>query len=96
MGLIKRKPSMETITWEIKAGSFNVDANGKILSSTLPSSVPEDVIKKITEGILGYFYGANKIGLFNDEVNISFPTLKIFARKMRGGALIRISPVNPR
>lgn len=93
MGLIKQKPVKESKTCDIKAGSFNVDANGKILSSTLPSSIPEDFVREITRGILAYFTEANKIGLYIEEVNIFFPTVKVFARKMRGGALIRISPM---
>lgn len=94
MGLIKQKKTQEQSAVDIKSGSFTVDSKGKILSSTLPSSISENFLLSIAQNVLETFNNSRSVGLFADELVINFPTVKITARNMRGGAFINIAPVN--
>lgn len=78
----------------LPSGSFTVDRSGRTLVSTLPSSFPDEMVAAITNAVLASFREARAINLPLTEMVIHYPSLKIVAREMRGGALIFLVPLN--
>lgn len=95
MGLLKlfRKPAPSLIG--LPSGSFTVDRRGSILVSTVPSSYPMAIVKDIGQQVLSMFHEAETAQLPLSELSINYPSLKITARELRGGALIFLSPQTP-
>ena len=96
MGLLDffaRSPASPTMV-RLPAGSFTVDRNGRVLVSTLPSSFPETLVNDIAAQVLVTFRDAQGAQLLLNELVIHFPSLKIIARELRGGALIFLVPIN--
>lgn len=78
----------------LAAGSVTVDKLGRVLVSTLPSSFPEALVNEIASQVQATFREALSAQLDVRELVIHFPTLKITARELRGGALIFFVPIN--
>jgi hypothetical protein len=79
----------------LPAGSFTVDRRGSILVSTVPSSFPTAMVKDIGQQVLSTFQEAATAQLPLSELTVNYPSLKITARELRGGALIFLSPRTP-
>jgi hypothetical protein len=97
MGFLDRF-SKEPAKAELKrlpSGTFTVDANCRIVSSTVPRTVPEALIKEIGQQILTVFSGARKANLQFSELIVQYGAFKITAREMRGGAMVFLSPKTP-
>ena len=77
---------------KLHSGSFTVDREGKVLVRTLPSSFPQEVIEDISEQVLAAFREATDAHLPLSEVIINYPSLRITARELRGGALVFLAP----
>ena len=88
--LFKRKGSGRLV--KLHSGTFAVDRSGKIVVSTLPQSFPEAEMRAIGERVLAFFDGAQQAQIPLQEVNIYYPSLKVTARNLRGGALIFLLP----
>jgi len=92
MGLLtlfsKNSPSL----LRLHSGSFTVDREGKVLVRTLPSSFPQHVIEDISDQVLAAFRGAAEAHLPLSEIIINYPSLRITARELRGGALVFLAP----
>jgi hypothetical protein len=95
MGLLKlfTKPKKATLV-RLPSGSFTVNRSGRTLVSTLPSSFPADLISRIATTVLTAFREAQEAQVALNELVIRYPTLKIVAREMRGGAIVFLVPVN--
>lgn len=76
----------------LPSGSFSVDREGHILSSTLPRTFPDDARDEIARQVLLAFRGGSESGLAFSELVIRYSGFKITARELRGGALIFLSP----
>ena len=96
MGLLSffSKPVDTTMLMRLPAGSFTVDKTGRVLVSTLPSVFPEKLVSDIATQVQDTFREAQAAQLPLNELVIHFPTLKIVARELRGGALIFLVPIN--
>ena len=96
MGLLSffSKPVDTTMLVRLPAGSFTVDKTGRILVSTLSSAFPEKLVTDIATQVQDTFREAQTAQLPLHELVIHFPTLKIVARELRGGALIFLVPIN--
>jgi len=81
------RASVETAVWLLRAGS-----RWKIVVSTLPQSFPEAQMREIGERVMAFFNGAQEAQMPQQELNVYYPTLKVTARFLRGGALIFLSP----
>lgn len=77
---------------KLPAGAFALDRDGHVVVSTLPQNFPASQMKDIGERVLAFFRGAQQAQLPLQELNVYYPTLKITARSLRGGALIFLSP----
>ena len=95
MGLLSlfAKPAPTLV--RLPSGSFTVDRVGHVLTSTLPSSFPADLVKDIACQVRAVFSEAAAAQLPLAELVINYPSLKISARELRGGAIIYLSPKAP-
>jgi hypothetical protein len=87
------KPSAPLL--KLPSGSFTVDREGTVLIGTLPSSFPTDLARDIAAQILAAFRDAETAQLPLSMLVINFPTLKVTAKEMRGGAIIFLAPRVP-
>jgi hypothetical protein len=90
LGFFKRKWSSRLS--KLPSGTFALDRDGKIVVSTLPQSFPEAQMREIGERVMAFFNGAQHAQMPQQELNVYYPTLKVTARYLRGGALIFLSP----
>jgi len=94
MGLLRKKSSGGL--QRLPTGSFTVDAQGRVVSSTVPQSVPPAVVLEIGQSVVAVFQGAHKANVSFSEMVAQYATFKITAREMRGGAIIFLSPKAPK
>jgi hypothetical protein len=78
----------------LPSGSFTLDADGKIMTSTLPQSFPESRMREIGQHVLVSLRAAKQAQLPLSELIINYATLKLLARELRGGAIIFLMPQN--
>ena len=88
-----RKPAPTLL--RLPSGSFTVDREGCVLMGTLPSSFPSGLVKDIARQVRAAFGEAAAAQLPLTELIIHYPSLKIAARELRGGALVFLSPKTP-
>ncbi|HZM05213.1 MAG TPA: hypothetical protein VFC44_19625 [Candidatus Saccharimonadales bacterium] len=92
MGFLnKSKPGRPELR-RLPTGTFTVDADGRIVSSTVPHWVPDAQIKEIGRQILAVFNGARTANLQFSEMIVQYAAFKITAREMRGGAIVFLVP----
>lgn len=94
MGLLSLFSKPEPTLVRLPSGSFTVDRSGKTVVSTLPSSFPEELMQEISTHVRMAFQEAKEAHLSLSEIIIHYPSLKIIARELRGGALIFLVPIN--
>jgi hypothetical protein len=92
MGLLKFFSKPAATLFKLPSGSFTVDREGAIIVGTLPSSFPEDMVKVIGSQVLAAFRDAAKAQLVLSEIVIHYPSLKVTARELRGGAIVFLAP----
>jgi hypothetical protein len=95
MGLLSlfAKPAPTLV--RLPAGSFTVDRDGRVLTGTLPSSFPTGLVKDIARQVRAAFSEAAASQLPLSEFVINYPSLKISARELRGGAIVFLAPRAP-
>lgn len=93
MGFLNFSPKDKPDTMvPLPSGSFTVDRSGRTIVSTLPSSFPLKLVTKIAGHVLGAFREAQAAQMPFNELIIHYPSLKIIAREMRGGAIVFLVP----
>lgn len=95
MGLLSLFTKPLPTLLSLPAGSFTVDRGGVVLASTIPSSFPAELRAAISRHVLGVFQSAVEAHLPLAELTITYPSLKITARELRGGAILFLSPQTP-
>ena len=95
MGLLSLFARPAPTLLRLPSGSFTVDRDGAVLMGTLPSSFPASVVKDIAQQVRAVFNDAAAAQLPLAELIIHYPSLKITARELRGGAIIFLSPKAP-
>jgi hypothetical protein len=78
----------------LPSGAFALDRNGRVVISTLPQSFSEAQMRDIGTCVIEFFRGAQQTQMPLQEVNIYYPSLKVTARNLRGGALVFLIPQN--
>jgi hypothetical protein len=96
MGLLNLFAKPAPTLLRLPSGSFTVDREGCVLMGTLPSSFPSGLVKDIAGQVRAAFGEAAAAQLPLAELTIQYPSLKIAARELRGGAIIFLSPKTPR
>ena len=92
MGFLKLFAKPPGALLKLPSGSFTVDREGNVVVGTVPSSFPQSLVRDIAREVLAAFRGAEAAQLPLSELIVDFPSLKITARDMRGGAVIFLSP----
>lgn len=77
---------------QVPAGSFTIDPNGQIITSTLPGTFLTAHLLAIGRQVLAAFRLAKEAEMQLAELVIQFPKLKLVAREQRGGALVFLTP----
>jgi len=75
----------------LPSGSFTVDREGKVLVRTLPSSYPVALVEEIGEQMIAAFRDATAAQLPLSEIVVTYSSLKITARELRGGVIVFLS-----
>ncbi|MGD0413186.1 MAG: hypothetical protein ABSC18_15960 [Verrucomicrobiota bacterium] len=92
MGILTRQGNGQSGLRRLPSGAFTVDAQGNLVSSTVPQWVPEALVVQIGRQILAVFKGAAAVRLPFSELRVHYEAFRITAREMRGGAIIFLSP----
>jgi hypothetical protein len=94
MGLLsfftKNKPNKLA---PIPKGSFTVDRQGRIMTSTLPRAFPEERLVEIGSVVVKVLHTAKAANIPFVDLFVKFGALKVHAREMRGGAIIFLTPL---
>ncbi len=95
MGLLKLFSKPTPTVLRLPSGSFTVDREGAVLTGTLPSSFPTSLVKDIAQKVRAAFDAAATAQLPLAELVITYPSLKIAARELRGGLIVFLTPTTP-
>ena len=95
MGLLNLFTKSAPTLLRLPSGSFTVDREGRVLMGTLPSSFPAELVSDIAQQVLTAFRDASAAQLPLAELVVNYPSLKISARELRGGALVFLSAKSP-
>ena len=77
---------------KLPSGAFALDRNGNVIVSTLPQTFPQTHMREIGERVLAFFRGAQNAQMPLHELNVYYPSLRVTARNLRGGAIIFLLP----
>jgi len=92
MGLLTLFAKPAPTLLRLPTGSFTVDRDGTVLTGTLPSSFPKDLVNDLAQQVLATFREAADAQLILSELIVNYSSLRISARESRGGAMVFISP----
>jgi hypothetical protein len=74
------------------SGSYTVDRDGKVVTSTISSAVAGETLEKISAQVLQTFKDAKQAELTITEFSVAMGVMNIKARELRGGAMIFLAP----
>lgn len=92
MGLMKLFSRSGAAVQRLPSGSLTVDRHGHIVTSTVSSAYPSELLHEIGSEVLRLFRDARPAQLALTELGLHFASLQITARELRGGAIIFLSP----
>lgn len=69
-----------------------MDRTGLVITATLPSSFPKPLVSEVADRVLQAFREAAAAQLPLAKLIIDYPSLRITARELRGGAMIFLAP----
>ena len=76
----------------LPSGSLTIDRHGRIVSTTVSSAYPTELLREIANSVIVLFRKARTAQMPLTELNIQFASLQISAKEMRGGAIVYLSP----
>jgi hypothetical protein len=77
------------------AGSFLMDDQGGIRSSTLPNSFPQDRLQSIASNIFKTFQTVRKALMECNELRVDYPALSLQAKRGPRGTMVYITSAMP-
>jgi hypothetical protein len=77
---------------QLPAGTITIDREGSIVTSTVSSTYPKNLLREIGHEVLAIFREARAAQTPLAEVRLHFGSLRITARELRGGAIIFLFP----
>jgi hypothetical protein len=92
MGFLKNLFRSRASVQQLPTGTIAVDRNGHIVTSTVASAYPADLLHEISVNVLKLFREARAAQMPMAEVSLHFGSLNITARELRGGAIIFLLP----
>jgi len=96
MGFLKflRKADDRPLT-RLPSGSFTIDRDGRVVTSTLPQSFPAAHVTQISHQVRAAFRSAQQAEITISELIVEYAALRLTARELKGGAIIFLSPLIP-
>jgi hypothetical protein len=92
MGFLKRFFRGRAGVQQLPTGTITVDRNGHIVTSTVSSAYPQNLLRDIGRDVLSLFQEARIAQMPLAEISLQFGSLHITARELRGGAIIFLFP----
>ena len=92
MGFLKKLFGPRAAVQQLPTGTITVDRHGRIVTSTVSSAFPKDLLQGIGRDVLELFREARAAQMPLAEVSLHFGSLRITARELRGGAIIFLFP----
>jgi len=92
MGFLKNIFGDHAAVQQLPAGTITVDRQGNIVTSTVSSAFPKNLLNGIGRDVLELFREARTAQMPLAEVSLHFGSLRITARELRGGAIIFLFP----
>jgi hypothetical protein len=92
MGLLNLFSKPAPTLQRLPSGSFTVDREGNILIGTLSSRYPDELVRAIADAVMLAFREAAEAQLPLQQLIVSYPSLKLTARELRGGVIIFLVP----
>jgi hypothetical protein len=77
---------------QLPAGSLTVDRNGLLVTSTISSAYPQELLGEIGRETIVLFREARAAQMPLAELSLNYGSLIITARELRGGAVIFLAP----
>jgi hypothetical protein len=92
MGILKKLFGGRAAVQQLPTGTITVDRDGHIVTSTVSSAFPKNLLRDIGRDVLELFREARIAQMPLAEVSLHFGSLRITARELRGGAIIFLFP----
>lgn len=92
MGILNKFFGGTAAVLQLPAGSITVDRQGHIITSTVSSAFPKDLLLGVGRDVLDLLREARVAQMPLTEVTLQFGSLRITARELRGGAIIFLFP----
>jgi hypothetical protein len=92
MGLLKNIFGSRPTVTQLPSGSITVDRTARIISSTVSSAYPAELLHAVGKEVLALLREARTAQMPLAEVSIHYASLRITARELRGGAIIFLFP----
>lgn len=93
MGLLGLFEQTAKAPLKIPTGCFSLDPQGRVISSTMPSSFPAEIVAEIGDTILKTFRESHMAGLGLTQLSIHYASMRVTARDLHGGALVFLNPL---
>ena len=92
MGFLKKFFGPRAAVQQLPTGTITVDRKGHIVTSTVSSAFPKNLLETIGRDVLELLAEARTAEMPLAEVSLHFGSLRITARELRGGAIIFLFP----
>ena len=92
MGFLKKIFGPRAAVQQLPTGTITVDRQGHVVTSTVSSAFPKNLLQDIGRDVLELFREARTAEMPLAEVSLHFGSLRITARELRGGAIIFLFP----
>src|ERR1035441_379013 len=92
MGFLKNIFGDSAAVQQLPTGTITVDRRGHIVTSTVSSAFPKNLLHGIGHDVLELFREARVAETPLAEISLHFGSLRITARELRGGAIIFLFP----
>lgn len=92
MGFLKKLFGGHAAVQQLPTGTITVDRDGHIVTSTVSSAFPKNLLRDIGRDVLELLREARMSQMPLAEVSLHFGSLRITARELRGGAIIFLFP----
>jgi len=92
MGFLKTIFGGRAAVQQLPTGTITVDRKGRVVTSTVSSAYPPELLQAVGRDVLELFSEARAAQMPLAEVSLHFGSLRITARELRGGAIIFLFP----
>jgi hypothetical protein len=92
MGFLKKLFGGRAAVQQLPTGTITVDRHGRIVTSTVSSAYPKNLLRDVARDVLELFREARVAQTPLAELSLHFGSLRITARELRGGAIIFLFP----